>query len=113
MDKVRKGELLWTMLDDLHRMILEDLLKEFKIEGLTEEETVSWTHVWRRLKPWLDSVEGLTRLKKRYVIPPLSNGNIEPGLPQWNQIHVVGRNAAGAATEPADPAASAAIRTAG
>jgi 2-haloacid dehalogenase len=76
MDKVRRGELPWTMLDDLHRMILEDLLKEFKIEGLTEEERVSWTHVWRRLKPWPDSVEGLTRLKKRYVIAPLSNGNI-------------------------------------
>jgi 2-haloacid dehalogenase len=45
MDKVRKGEIPWTRLDDLHRMILEDLLKEFKIEGLTEEEKVSWTHV--------------------------------------------------------------------
>jgi 2-haloacid dehalogenase len=76
MDKVRKGELPWTVLDDLHRMILEDLLKEFKIEGLTEKEKVSWTHVWRRLRPWPDSVEGLTRLKKKYVIAPLSNGNI-------------------------------------
>jgi len=76
MDKVRKGQIPWTRLDDIHRMILEDLLKEFKIEGLTEEEKVSWTHVWRRLKPWSDSVEGLTRLKKKYVIAPLSNGNI-------------------------------------
>ena len=76
MDKVRKGELPWTVLDDLHRMILEELLLEFRIEGLTEEEKVSWTHVWRRLKPWPDSVEGLTRLKKKYVIAPLSNGNI-------------------------------------
>jgi 2-haloacid dehalogenase len=57
-------------------MILEDLLKEFKIAGLTEEEKVSWTHVWRRLKPWPDSVDGLTRIKKKYVIAPLSNGNI-------------------------------------
>jgi 2-haloacid dehalogenase len=76
MDKVRKGEIPWTRLDDLHRMILEDLLKEFKINNLTEEEKVSWTFVWRRLKPWPDSVEGLTRLKKKYVIAPLSNGNI-------------------------------------
>jgi len=75
MDKVRKGELPWTVLDDLHRMILEDLLMEFKID-LTKEEKVSWTHVWRRLKPWPDSVDGLTRLKKKYVIAPLSNGNI-------------------------------------
>jgi len=76
MDKVRKGEIPWTRLDGLHRLILNDLLKEFKIEGLTEEEKVSWSHVWGRLKPWPDSVEGLTRLKKKYVIAPLSNGNI-------------------------------------
>lgn len=76
MDKVRKSEIPWTRLDDLHRMILEDLLKEFKINKLTEEEKLSWTYVWRRLKPWPDSVEGLARLKKKYVIAPLSNGNI-------------------------------------
>jgi 2-haloacid dehalogenase len=76
MDKVRKGEIPWTRLDDVHRMILDELLKEFKIGGLTEEEKVSWTHVWRRLKPWPDSVEGLKRIKKKYVIAPLSNGNI-------------------------------------
>ena len=76
MNKVRTGEIPWTKLDDLHRMILDDLLKEFKIEGLTEEEKVSWSYVWRRLKPWPDSVAGLTRLKKKFVIAPLSNGNI-------------------------------------
>jgi 2-haloacid dehalogenase len=76
MDKVRNGQIPWTRLDDLHRMLLEDLLKEFKINNLTEQEKVSWTYVWRRLKPWPDSVEGLTRLKKKYVIAPLSNGNI-------------------------------------
>ena len=61
--------------------------------GLTEEEKVSWTHVWRRLKPWPDSVEGLTRLKKKFTIAPLSNGNVSlladmaknAGLP-WDLI---------------------------
>jgi 2-haloacid dehalogenase len=76
MDKVRKGELPWTRLDDLHRLILDDLLKEYNIQGLSEEEKVSWSHVWRRLKPWPDSAPGLTRLKKKYVIAPLSNGNL-------------------------------------
>lgn len=76
MDKIGRGEIPWTRLDDVHRMILEDLLKEFKINNLTEEEKVYWTYVWRRLKPWPDSVEGLTRLKKKYIIAPLSNGNI-------------------------------------
>ena len=57
-------------------MILEDLLKQYRIEGLTEEEKANWSHVWRRLKPWPDSVAGLTRLKKKYIISPMSNGNV-------------------------------------
>jgi 2-haloacid dehalogenase len=76
MDKVRKGEIPWTNLDDVHRMILEDLLKQYKIEGLSEEEKLRWAHVWRRLEPWPDSVEGLTRLKKKYILSPMSNGNV-------------------------------------
>ena len=76
MDKVRKGQIPWTRLDDLHRMILDDLLKQYKIEGLSEEEKVHWAHVWRRLHPWPDSVEGLARLKKKYIISPMSNGNV-------------------------------------
>jgi hypothetical protein len=47
MDKVRKGDLPWTSLDDLHRMILEDLLKDYRIDGLSEEEKIDWAHVWR------------------------------------------------------------------
>ncbi|MBZ5632459.1 MAG: haloacid dehalogenase type II [Acidobacteriia bacterium] len=93
MEKVRKGELPWTKLDDLHRMILEELLKEFRIAGLTEEEKDHWNRVWHRLKPWPDSVAGLTRLKKKFVIAPLSNGNValltnmakNAGLP-WDAI---------------------------
>jgi 2-haloacid dehalogenase len=76
MDKVRKGEIPWTKLDDLHRLTLEDLLLRYKIEGLSEDEKVNWSHVWRRLRPWPDSVEGLTRLKKKYIISPMSNGNV-------------------------------------
>jgi 2-haloacid dehalogenase len=76
MDKVRKGEIPWTNLDDLHRMILEDLLKQYNIGGRSEAERVEWAHVWRRLKPWPDSVTGLTRLKKKYIISPMSNGNV-------------------------------------
>ena len=93
MDKVRRGELPWTKLDILHRMILEVLLREFRIEGLTEEEKDHWNRVWHRLKPWPDSVAGLTRLKKKYLIAPLSNGNValltdmakHAGLP-WDAI---------------------------
>jgi len=76
LDKVRNGEIPWATLDDLNRMILEDLLKQYKMEGLSEEEKTNWAHVWRRLKPWPDSVEGLSRLKKKFIISPMSNGNV-------------------------------------
>jgi 2-haloacid dehalogenase len=76
MQKVHTGKLPWTRLDDLHRIILDELLEHFHITGLSEEEKRSWSHVWRRLKPWPDSVEGLTRLKRKYIIAPMSNGNI-------------------------------------
>lgn len=76
MDKVRRGEMPWTNLDHLHRALLEDLLREFHIQGLSEEEKDHWNRVWHRLTPWPDSVGGLARLKKRYTIAPLSNGNV-------------------------------------
>jgi 2-haloacid dehalogenase len=93
MDRVRKAEIPWTNLDRLHRALLEKLLIEFHIGGLSEEEKDHWNRVWHRLKPWPDSVAGLTRLKKQYTIAPLSNGNValltgmakHAGLP-WDLI---------------------------
>jgi 2-haloacid dehalogenase len=76
LDRVQKGELPWTKLDVLHRMSLEEILKKFKIEGLSEDEKAHFNRVWHRLKPWPDSVPGLQRLKSRFVITTLSNGNI-------------------------------------
>jgi 2-haloacid dehalogenase len=76
MDRVRRGEIPWTNLDNLHRASLEELLDEFGIEGLTEAERDHFNRVWHRLDPWPDAVEGLTRLKQRHVIAPLSNGNV-------------------------------------
>jgi 2-haloacid dehalogenase len=76
MDKVRKGEMPWTKLDDLHRMILETLLVKYNITGLTEEDKDHWTKVWHRLYGWPDAVPGLTLTKKHFLISPLSNGNL-------------------------------------
>jgi 2-haloacid dehalogenase len=76
MDKVRKGSLPWMKLDELHRMTLEELLVEFKIAGLSEEEKDHWNRVWHRLTPWPDAVEGLARLRKKFVVSTLSNGNV-------------------------------------
>lgn len=76
MNRVRTGELPWTKIDDLHRMVLDGLLEKFGIAGLSEEEISEFNRVWHRLDPWPDAVGGLLRLKSRYVIAPLSNGNV-------------------------------------
>lgn len=76
MNRVRKGELPWTTLDDLHRMSLDQLLPQFGLAALGEPERVSLSRAWHRLRPWPDAVEGLTRLKRQFIIAPLSNGNI-------------------------------------
>jgi 2-haloacid dehalogenase len=76
MNRVRTGDLPWTKLDGLHRMILDKILVDFHISGLRATETEALNRAWHRLRPWPDSVAGLTRLKKRFVIAPLSNGNI-------------------------------------
>ena len=76
MNKVRAGELPWTKIDNLHRMILDELLSKHKISNLSEEETDGLNRAWHRLDPWPDSVEGLTLLKKDYIISSLSNGNV-------------------------------------
>ena len=93
MDRVRRGEMPWTKLDVLHRVLLDALFNEFGVMGLTEEEKDHWNRVWHRLTPWPDSVAGLIRLKRKFTIAPLSNGNMSllacmarsAGLP-WDLI---------------------------
>ncbi len=76
MNRVRTGELPWTKLDDLHRMVLDQLVVEFGLTGLSEEELTHFNLAWHRLIPWPDSVVGLARLRSHYTIASLSNGNV-------------------------------------
>jgi 2-haloacid dehalogenase len=76
MDRVRNGELPWTTIDGLHRLILDGLLEQFSLSGLTETEIDDLNRVWHRLAPWPDAVEGLQRLRQRYIVASLSNGNV-------------------------------------
>ncbi len=93
MNRVRNGELPWTKLDDLHRMVLDELVEEFALTGMTEEELRHFNHAWHRLSPWPDTIPGLLRLRNEFVIAPLSNGNVSlllhmaknAGLP-WDTI---------------------------
>ena len=76
MARVRSGELGWTLIDDLHRLILDDILPRFGLAHLDEAQRRHLNRVWHRLEAWPDSVEGLARLKRRFTITTLSNGNI-------------------------------------
>lgn len=76
MERVRTGQLPWMVLDDLHRMTLDRLLPEFGLRGLGDAETAALNKAWHRLRPWPDTVAGLTRLKRKFIIAPLSNGNV-------------------------------------
>lgn len=75
MDRVRRGELPWTKIDGLHRMILVDLLAQADITA-DDDAIDHLNRAWHRLDPWPDTVAGLTRLKRRFVITTLSNGNV-------------------------------------
>jgi 2-haloacid dehalogenase len=76
MNRVRRGELPWTTLDELHRASLDELLAELGLPDVPAAVRTELVLAWHRLDPWPDSVEGLTRLKARYVIASLSNGNV-------------------------------------
>ena len=76
MQKVRSGELEWTLLDALHRMILDEILLQSGVTTLSESQKQHLNKAWHRLEAWPDSVEGLQRLRSRYITSTLSNGNI-------------------------------------
>lgn len=76
MNRVRSGELPWTKLDDLHRLVLDELVLEFGLSGMSEAELQDFNFAWHRLLPWPDTLAGLNRLKNKYTIASLSNGNV-------------------------------------
>jgi 2-haloacid dehalogenase len=76
MRRVMSGELGWTLIDDLHRLILDGILEQFGLGDLTEAQKQHLNKAWHRLDPWPDVLAGLTRLKTRHTICTLSNGNI-------------------------------------
>jgi 2-haloacid dehalogenase len=76
MRRVMSGELGWTLIDDLHRLILDELLPRFGLGHLNAAERQHLNRVWHRLDPWPDVGLGLQRLKARYTLCTLSNGNL-------------------------------------
>jgi 2-haloacid dehalogenase len=92
MDRVRRGERAWASLDTLHRESLDALLAELGHDP-DEATRAELVLAWHRLDPWPDSVAGLSRLRERFVLASLSNGNVallvdmakRAGLP-WDAV---------------------------
>ena len=76
LDRVRRGELRWQNLDDLHRAMLREVITEFSLQPLTEADRDRLVLAWHHLPPWPDAVNGLTRLRSRFVLTTLSNGGM-------------------------------------
>lgn len=81
MSRVRDGERPWTRLDDLHRESLCELLERLGVDasgnGAPGAAAIDdFNRAWHRLDPWPDVVAGLNRLRERYILATLSNGNI-------------------------------------
>ena len=93
MAKVSGGERPFVILDELHRENLVELLAEHGIADLSDSEIDELNLAWHRLDPWPDAPEGLARLKRRFILATLSNGNVRlmvdmarrAGLP-WDAI---------------------------
>jgi 2-haloacid dehalogenase len=95
MEAVRSGRRPFTRLDVLHRENLEAILPKFGVDpaGVAASGLDELNLAWHRLDPWPDAIAGLTRLKARFIVAPLSNGNIalmldiakRAGLP-WDAI---------------------------
>jgi 2-haloacid dehalogenase len=76
MQRVRTGALPWLNIDALHRLILDELLVQFGLTGLSEAEIDDLNRVWHRLEPWPEVKSGLERLRRHFVLATLSNGNV-------------------------------------
>ena len=76
MDEVRSGRIPFCKLDILHRRNLELILPRFHVGTLSEEQRRALNLAWHRLDAWPDVPPGMARLKRKYMLAPVSNGNI-------------------------------------
>ncbi len=76
MEEVRSGRIPFSKLDIIHRHNLNRILPRFELTGIAESKLVDLNLAWHRLDAWADVTEGLLRLKKKFLLAPVSNGNI-------------------------------------
>jgi 2-haloacid dehalogenase len=76
MEEVRAGRIPFCKLDALHRYNLERILPRFEVKNVPEPALADLNLAWHRLDAWPDVSAGLSRLKRKFLIAPVSNGNI-------------------------------------
>jgi 2-haloacid dehalogenase len=77
MDAVRTGKQPWTRVDRIYRAKLDEILPNYDLAHLGEPDREYLNRAWHRLDPWPDAIEGLRRLKTKYIIAPLSNSDLD------------------------------------
>ncbi len=76
LNRIRSGEMPWQVLDEVHRVSLLELVRERSVQSLTDADLDRLVFAWHHLPPWPDAVEGMSRLRSRYVLTTLSNGGM-------------------------------------
>lgn len=76
LDRVARGEVSYTILDDVHRSVLDHLIRDFSLKDLTDEDRHRLVLTWHHLPAWPDAVDGLARLRAHYILTTLSNGGM-------------------------------------
>lgn len=74
--RIANGKTPWMTMDEIHRSVLVQMLEELGVPRLSDEEVTDLNCAWHRLRPWPDAVDGIVRLKRQYMVSPLSNGNL-------------------------------------
>jgi 2-haloacid dehalogenase len=89
MDQVRDGHIPFCKLDVLHRRNLDLVMPRFNISGIAENALQYLNLAWHRLDAWPDVPPGMSRLRRRHLLAPCSNGNISlmVDLARRNGIH--------------------------
>ena len=76
MEEIRKGRRSFTILDILHMENLKKIAPKYNLHNLSDDDFEFLVTAWHRLPGWPDSSDGLSLLKKKYILATQSNGNI-------------------------------------
>ena len=76
MNEVIAGRRPFVKLDVLHRENLEKILPRFGVTGLDAATIDAINMGWHRLDTWPDVPDALRRLRTKYLVATLSNGNV-------------------------------------